>query len=181
MSRETLLLDRAHIDQMMRTLCDELLAQPWAVQGQMPWLIGIAKGGVAVAQELAKALQIALGQAPRVGSLDITFYRDDTWLKGPRAAEGATELPGDLTGERVLLVDDVLFTGRTVRAALNALNDFGRPTWVGLAVLIDRGGRELPIAADAVGHRMAVPARSKLRVACDAGGRLQSVLQIDPE
>ncbi len=176
------LLDRANLDQVMRSLADELLALPWPHDAAtFPWLIGIRTGGLAVAEELAGLLAVALGFTPQVGALDITLYRDDMFLKGPRAAEGETTLPGDLSGRRVVLVDDVLYTGRTVRAALNALVDFGRPRAVALAVLLDRGGRELPIAADAVGHRFSVPAGHKIQVRCDARGRLHSVVQVPTE
>ncbi|MBM4342334.1 MAG: bifunctional pyr operon transcriptional regulator/uracil phosphoribosyltransferase PyrR [Deltaproteobacteria bacterium] len=173
------MLDRTDLDQVLRSLADEVLALPWPHDpATFPWLVGIRSGGVAVAEELAAMLTVALGFAPQVGALDITLYRDDMWLKGPRAAEGQTALPGDLTGRRVVLVDDVLYTGRTVRAALNALVDFGRPRAVALAVLLDRGGRELPIAADAVGHVLAVPPGDKIQVRCDARGRLHSVVQV---
>lgn len=179
MNEQPPLLDRADLDQVMRSLADEVLALPWPHdEASFPWLIGIRTGGVAVAGELAGLLSVALGFAPQVGALDITLYRDDMWLKGPRAAEGHTTLPGDLTGRRVVLVDDVLYTGRTVRAALNALVDFGRPRAVALAVLLDRGGRELPIAADAVGHTIMVPGGHKIQVRCDLRGRLHSVVQV---
>lgn len=182
MTQATLLLDRAHLDQVMRNLTDEILALPWAQPGgDFPWFIGIRRGGVAVAHELARLVGVTLGTAPEVGALDISMYRDDMWLKGPRIAEGQTELPGDLTGRRVMLVDDVLYTGRTVRAALNALGDFGRPQSVGLAVLLDRGGRELPIAPDAIGYRLDVPPDCKVQVRCDSAGRLHSVVQVHNE
>ena len=88
-----------------------------------------------------------------VGTLDVAFYRDDVGIR-PVLPEAATEMPGDLTGVTVVLVDDVLFTGRTVRAALNALVDFGRAKCVQLAVMVDRGHRELPIRADYVGKNL---------------------------
>jgi pyrimidine operon attenuation protein / uracil phosphoribosyltransferase len=90
------------------------------------------------------------------GSLDITLYRDDLQTVGPRPVVGATELPVDIDGKQVVIVDDVLYTGRTVRAALDELADFGRPRRILLAVLIDRGGQELPIRADVVGKAVTV-------------------------
>ncbi len=179
MSEPSVLLDRAHLEQVLCHLAEEVLAQPWACDpDDLPLLVGIREGGVVVAEELARILSLSLGKKPTVGALDITFYRDDTWLKGPRMTGGHTDLPADLTGQRLLLVDDVLFTGRTVRAALNALVDFGRPRAVLLAALIDRGGRELPIQADVVGLRVDVPAGHTLEVMCDDKGQLRAVLQV---
>lgn len=178
-TQPVVLLDRAHLEQVLRHLADDILAQPWAQDlAEFPLLVGIREGGVVVAQELARIIGLSTGMTPRLGALDITFYRDDTWLKGPRMTQGHTDLPEDLTGVRILLVDDVLFTGRTVRAALNALVDFGRPKAVLLAVLLDRGGRELPIAADAVGHRLEVAADLKLEVQSDEHGHLKAVVQV---
>jgi pyrimidine operon attenuation protein/uracil phosphoribosyltransferase len=98
------------------------------------------------------------------GALDITLYRDDLQTVGPRPVVGKTELPWTLDGRHVVIVDDVLYTGRTVRAALDELTDFGRPSRIALAVLIDRGGRELPIHADFVGKKVEVPAHSRVDV-----------------
>jgi len=98
------------------------------------------------------------------GSLDITLYRDDLQTVGPRPVVGPTKLPWDLNGKRVVIVDDVLHTGRTVRAALDELADFGRPARIALAVLVDRGGRELPIHADIVGKRIDVVASDRVDV-----------------
>jgi pyrimidine operon attenuation protein / uracil phosphoribosyltransferase len=98
------------------------------------------------------------------GALDITLYRDDLQTVGPRPLVGATELPVDIDGMQVVIVDDVLYTGRTVRAALDELADFGRPARILLAVLIDRGGQELPIRADVIGKTVAVPAGSQVDV-----------------
>jgi pyrimidine operon attenuation protein/uracil phosphoribosyltransferase len=102
-------------------------------------------------------------KVPR-GSLDITLYRDDLQTVGPRPVVGPTKLPWDLNGKRVLIVDDVLHTGRTVRAALDELADFGRPSRIALAVLVDRGGRELPIHADIVGKRVDVAPTDRVDV-----------------
>ena len=118
-------------------------------------LIGLQTGGVPLAHKLGAELQRIEGadQQPPIGTLDATFYRDDIGLR-PLVPAAVTEIPFDLTGRTVVLIDDVLFTGRTVRAALNALNDYGRPKAVQLAVMVDRGHRELPIRPDYVGKNL---------------------------
>ena len=117
-------------------------------------LVGIQRRGVDLARRLAHAIKEAHGAEPPLGALDITLYRDDLETVGPRPVIGETHLPHDLDGKVAVIVDDVLFTGRTVRAAMDEIADFGRPARIGLAVLIDRGGRELPIQADVVGKRL---------------------------
>jgi pyrimidine operon attenuation protein/uracil phosphoribosyltransferase len=114
-------------------------------------LIGIQRRGVELAERLARLIEAEEGVAVPRGALDITLYRDDLESVGPRPVVGETRLPVDLTGRHAVIVDDVLYTGRTVRAALDELADFGRPKRISLCVLIDRGGRELPIRADIVG------------------------------
>lgn len=114
-------------------------------------LIGIQRRGVELAERLARLVEPLLGEPVSTGALDITLYRDDLESIGPRPLVGETRIPESLDGKCVVIVDDVLYTGRTVRAALDELADFGRPARVGLCVLIDRGGRELPIQADIVG------------------------------
>jgi pyrimidine operon attenuation protein/uracil phosphoribosyltransferase len=116
-------------------------------------LIGLQTGGVPLAGRLAQTLQQIEGATVPVGSLDVAFYRDDIGLR-PVLPEAVTDIPFDLTGRAVVLVDDVLFTGRTVRAALDAVNDYGRPHSVQLAVMVDRGHRELPIRPDYVGKNL---------------------------
>ena len=117
-------------------------------------LVGVRRRGVPLAQRIAAALLDAEGIQVPVGSLDITLYRDDLALRGPAPVVHGTSLPVDVTGRVIVLVDDVLYTGRTVRAALDALSDFGRPERIQLAVLVDRGHRELPIRADFVGKNV---------------------------
>ena len=116
-------------------------------------IIGLQTGGVDLANRMAKVLQRTEGDDVKVGTLDVAFYRDDVGMR-PVLPQATTEMPVDLTGFTVVLVDDVLFTGRTVRAALNALVDFGRARCVQLAVMVDRGHRELPIRADYVGKNL---------------------------
>jgi pyrimidine operon attenuation protein/uracil phosphoribosyltransferase len=114
-------------------------------------LVGIQRRGVELAERLARLIEKDEGVVVPRGALDITLYRDDLETVGPRPVVGETRLPGDLTGKHVVIVDDVLYTGRTARAALDELADFGRPQRISLCVLVDRGGRELPIQADVVG------------------------------
>lgn len=116
-------------------------------------LIGLQTGGVQISARLAEAIDSVSGAMPLVGILDVAFYRDDIGLR-PVLPEATTEIPFELTAKTVVLVDDVLFTGRTVRAALNALSDYGRARAVQLAVMVDRGHRELPIRPDYVGKNL---------------------------
>ncbi len=118
-------------------------------------LMGIQRRGVHLADLLANEIERTQGQRPPVGTLDITLYRDDLTTIGPRPVLGETRLPpGGIDDQIVVIVDDVCYTGRTVRAALDELADFGRPARIMLCVLIDRGGRELPIQPDIVGERV---------------------------
>ena len=127
-------------------------------------LLGIPTRGATLARRLAARVEAFEGVRLPTGSLDVTLYRDDLRLRSPRALE-ATELPDEgLDGRRVVLVDDVLFSGRTVRAALDALGDLGRPRAVQLAVLVDRGHRELPIRADYVGKNIPTSLRETVHV-----------------
>lgn len=114
-------------------------------------LIGIRTRGVPLAERLAEKIMLIEKKKPPIGILDITLYRDDLTMISSSPLVRKTEIPFSITGKAVILVDDVLFTGRTVRAAMDALIDFGRPKKIQLAVLIDRGHRELPIQADFVG------------------------------
>ncbi len=118
-------------------------------------VVGIQRRGAELATRLVPMLEQGLERPVERGTLDITLYRDDLQAVGPRPVVHQTELPPTLDGRTVVIVDDVLFTGRTVRAALDEIADFGRPARVLLAVLVDRGGRELPIAADVTGLQVA--------------------------
>jgi pyrimidine operon attenuation protein/uracil phosphoribosyltransferase len=116
-------------------------------------VVGLQTGGVPFAQEIAQALGKIDGQEPPHGTLDVAFHRDDIGLR-PVLPSAVSEIPFDLTGRVIVLVDDVLFTGRTIRAALDVLHSYGRPRAVQLAVMIDRGHRELPIRPDYVGKNL---------------------------
>ena len=129
-------------------------------------LLGVPTRGVHLAQRLAERMERFEGGAIPVGSLDITMHRDDLRLRPARAIE-PTKLPqGGIDGRCVVLVDDVLFSGRTIRAALDALGDLGRPRAVQLAILVDRGHRELPIRADYVGKNLPTSLRETVQVLC---------------
>ncbi len=128
-------------------------------------LVGIQRRGVELSERLAHLIeQSAGGSIPR-GKLDITLYRDDLQAIGPRPIVAETKLPPDLDGQTVVIVDDVLYTGRTVRAALDEFADFGRPRRFLLCVLVDRGGRELPIQADIVGRKVTAGPAERVDVA----------------
>jgi len=135
-------------------------------------LVGIASGGAWIAERL----QADLGRADAVAVISSSMHRDDFAQRG-LASSVQTHIPFDVNGASVLLVDDVLYTGRTVRAVINELFDHGRPARVALAVLVDRGGRELPVAADLCAVRLALPAEQSLDLARDAAGGLRFVLE----
>ena len=128
-------------------------------------LVGLQRGGVWIADALAQVLA-GIGSPVPVGSLDVSFHRDDVGLR-PIVPGHVTSIPGSLEGSTVVLVDDVLFTGRTVRAALEALNDYGRPRAVQLAVIVDRGHRQLPIRPDYVGKNLPTSGDEDVRVSAD--------------
>ena len=133
-------------------------------------LIGIRRGGVPLAAKLAEHIaELEHLQVP-VGAVDIALYRDDAGSALPKPQIGRSEIPFEVEGRRIVLVDDVLYTGRTTRAALDALLDYGRPKKIELAVLIDRGGRELPIQPDFVVRITDVPATDRVDVLFDATG-----------
>lgn len=146
------ILDSDHVRRILRRLATEI------AEGLDPGdplaLVGIRTGGVPIARVLADLLEALGVPRPLLGALDITLYRDDLYSGLEKPSLGPTALPFKLSGTRVLLVDDVLFTGRTVRAAMDELHDYGRPRWIKLVVLVDRGHRELPIHADWVGRRI---------------------------
>jgi len=144
------ILDAAGVRRCLRRLASEIIDE-WDPEVPLA-LVGIRSGGVPLAERLADLVEEAEGRRPEVGAIDITLYRDDLYTGLESPTFGPTELPFDLQGCGVVLVDDVLFTGRTVRAALGVLHDYGRPRCIKLAVLVDRGHRELPIQADFTGR-----------------------------
>jgi pyrimidine operon attenuation protein/uracil phosphoribosyltransferase len=136
--------------------------------------VGIYSGGAWIAERLAARIP---GKHP-LGFIDVSYYRDDYALSGLKANAKRTALPFDVAGSTIVLIDDVLYTGRSVRAAINELFDFGRPERIELAVLVDRGGRELPIEATYVGARVAVARDLSVVVSRDPGGTLS--LGVEP-
>jgi len=139
-------------------------------------LIGIHTGGVWLAERLHRELQVALPLA----TLDVNFYRDDFEQRGLRPQVRPSTIPFEVDGRDLVLVDDVLYTGRTIRAAMNELFDYGRPASIRLAALVDRGGRELPIAPQFVGARLEVAAGSNIVLQRAADGRLSLELDDKP-
>nr|WP_320132489.1 bifunctional pyr operon transcriptional regulator/uracil phosphoribosyltransferase PyrR [uncultured Holophaga sp.] len=156
------LLDAARVEAHLQRLCREIAAAFGADESLA--LVGIRSRGLPLAERLAGQLSSILGQEVPVGVLDITLYRDDLAEKAGVPLVRPTEIPFSLKGRTVVLVDDVLFSGRTIRAALDALLDHGRPKRVWLAVLVDRGGRELPIQADFLGLKLDVAEGQRVSV-----------------
>lgn len=152
MKKRKVVMDAEGIERSLTRVAYQILEKNKGVEDLV--LVGIQKGGVLLAERLAKKISQIEGVPIPVGKLDITLYRDDIMKSGKAREIGKTDIPFSLTGKKVVLVDDVLFTGRTIRAAMDALMDFGRPTLIQLAVLIDRGHRELPIRADFVGKNL---------------------------
>jgi len=158
---KAVVLESSDIARAMKRMAHEILERNHGADGLV--LAGIRRRGVPLAERLGDEIERIEGVRPPVGALDVSFYRDDIKIRQP-ADVGQTTLPFDVTGKIVVLVDDVLYTGRTVRAAIEALVDFGRPRAVQLAVLIDRGHRELPIRADYIGKNLPTSHREAVEV-----------------
>jgi pyrimidine operon attenuation protein/uracil phosphoribosyltransferase len=152
--------DRA-LARTLARMATEIIERAHGTEGLV--LVGIQRRGVELAARLRSLIAQSEGVQVSLGKLDITLYRDDLQTIGPRPVVGETKLP-NLDGKTVVIVDDVLYTGRTVRAALDECADFGRPRRILLCVLIDRGGRELPIQADIVGTTVSTGARDRVDV-----------------
>ncbi len=155
------ILDSDAVHRTLRRLAHEIVEATQGVDRLV--LVGIESGGAVIARRLADEIEQFEGQRPVLGTLDITLHRDDLNHRGFASTPRPTQLP-DIDGRVVVLVDDVLFTGRTVRAAMDALNDYGRPRAIRLAVLVDRGHRELPIRADMVGKNIPTSRVDDVRV-----------------
>lgn len=154
-------------------LLAKLIEQMRPAAGPDLALVGIHTGGVWLAERLHEALGLKIP----LGSIDVSFYRDDFGSRGLRPGAKSSSLSFDVDGANIVIVDDVLYTGRTIRAAVNELFDYGRPGQVELAVLVDRGGRELPICARYCAHVLAVPPQRELVLAKSAEGRLSLALK----
>ena len=161
MSEPIVILSTTALERALKRMAHEIAERNESAKDLV--LVGVQRGGVFLAGRLGLLLKDIIGQVVPTGSLDVSMHRDDI---GTHAAPNVypTVIPFDVTGKTVVLVDDVLFSGRTTRAALDALNDFGRPRRVQLAVLIDRGHRELPIKADFVGKNAPTSLRERINV-----------------
>ncbi len=150
------------VERTLRRMADEIIELNDGTENLV--IVGIQRRGVQLARRIVALIKESHGATVIEGSLDITLYRDDLQTVGPRPVVGPTDLPRGVDGRNVVIVDDVLYTGRTVRAALDELADFGRPARISLAVLIDRGGRELPIQPDVVGKEIQVEPADRVDV-----------------
>ena len=152
--RQSTVLDARAMDRTIRRMADEIVELNDGTDDLI--IVGIQRRGVQLAARIVSSIREREEADIPTGALDITLYRDDLQTVGPRPVVGPTDLPWAIDDKHVVIVDDVLYTGRTVRAALDELADFGRPKRIALAVLIDRGGRELPIQPDVVGKPVKV-------------------------
>lgn len=174
------ILDANGIRRSLTRIAHEILEKNKGVENLI--LVGIRRRGVPLAERLSRLIQEIEGKTVRVGKLDITLYRDDLTALGDQPVVHGTEIPWDIVGKRIVLVDDVLYTGRTVRAAMDALVDLGRPQYIQLAVLIDRGHRELPIRADFVGKNVPTSRRELIHVKLvEIDGEDEVVIMENPE
>lgn len=162
-SKPVQIMDEASVQRALARIAREILERNGGPDGLV--LVGIRRRGDLLARLLRDEIRTADGHDIPLGALDITLYRDDLATVGPRPLVGETQLPpGGIDGVTVVLVDDVLYTGRTVRAALNELADYGRPARIVLCVLADRGGREIPIQADIVGRHVETIGNQRVEV-----------------
>ena len=162
------LLDKKDIDRILARMAHEILEKNKGTKELC--LVGIQRGGVHLAKRLAGKIKEIEGKEIPVGSLDIAFYRDDLSIRTKQPAVRRTEVPCEITDMKVVLVDDVLFTGRSIRAAMDALMDMGRPSCIQLAVLIDRGHRELPVKADFAGKNIPTAIDENVEVSLEEDG-----------
>jgi pyrimidine operon attenuation protein / uracil phosphoribosyltransferase len=174
-------MNAAEIERLVRRIGEDVAARArTAGAAQDLAIVGIRRGGVFLAQRLRRQLARTLGAEPPLGTLDIALYRDDLAEQGAAPVIGPTDIRFPIQGKTIVLVDDVLYTGRTVRAALDELVDFGRPRRVWLAVLVDRGGRELPIAADFTGARLECAGGEDVQVQLVEGGAPEDAVIVKP-
>ena len=174
---QTVLLDAAGINRALTRIAHEILEHNQGVNNLA--LIGIHSGGDVLSKELAERISRIENVEVRCGSIDIGMYRDDLSSRGT-VQIGPTDIPFSLDDLSIVLVDDVLFTGRTIRAAMDALMDFGRPRAIQLAVLVDRGHRELPIRADFVGRNVPTALEEKVDVSFDDNNNATEVRLLKP-
>jgi len=177
MKEKTKILDKENISRILTRMAHEILEKNKGT-GEL-CIIGIRTHGAFLASRLGTRIKVIENKEVPVGVLDITLYRDDLTLISSQPVVHKTEIDFDITGRHVILVDDVLCTGRTVRAALDALIDFGRPTTIQLAVLIDRGHRELPIRPDYVGKNIPTSQQETIEVRMEESEGIDEVVIIE--
>ncbi len=169
------ILTASAVDRTLKRMADQIVELNEGTDDLV--IVGIQRRGVQLASLLCALIEKNENASILQGSLDITLYRDDLQTIGPRPVVGPTKIPWEIDGKNVVIVDDVLYTGRTVRAALDEIADFGRPARIALAVLIDRGGRELPIQPDVVGKKVTVGPEERVDVLVnDLDGRSAVVI-----
>ena len=174
MSKE--LLDKTDIDRAITRMAHEIIEKNRGITSLC--LVGIQRGGVHIAKRLSNVLETIEGSKIPVGTLDITLYRDDINVRKEQPIVRRTQVDCDIDNKKVVLVDDVLFTGRSIRAAMDAIMDLGRPSAIQLAVLVDRGHRELPIKADFVGKNIPTSINETVKVLLEEeGGEDRVVLE----
>ncbi len=171
------IMDARAVDESLQRMAKEIVAQH-GVEDLA--LVGIRTRGVPLARRLAARIQATVATERPVGTLEINLYRDDLSTMADHPVLRKTEIPFKVEGRKVILVDDVLFTGRTVRAALDGIVDLGRPAFIRLAVLVDRGHRELPVAADIVGRVVDTAADQEVRVHLEEVDGQDEVLLVYP-
>jgi pyrimidine operon attenuation protein/uracil phosphoribosyltransferase len=175
LKEKTKILDKEAIDRALERMAHEIIEKTKTIEDIA--IIGIKTRGAYLAGRLAAKIEKLSGSKIPVGALDITLYRDDLTEASSQPVVHATEIDFDIEGKKIILVDDVLYTGRTIRCALDALIDFGRPGQIQLAVLIDRGHRELPIRADYVGKNVPTSPRETVEVRLsESDGKDEAVL-----
>lgn len=177
MKEKALILDKAGIDRALTRIAHEILEKNKGAKDLA--LIGIQRGGVHLANRLADKIKGIEGVTAPVGSLDITMYRDDLATRTSQPVPKTTEITFDVQGKELILVDDVFFTGRTIRAALNSIMDYGRPQRIQLAVLVDRGHRELPIRADFIGKNLPTSSQEQVEVMLAEDGVDEKVVIVE--
>jgi pyrimidine operon attenuation protein/uracil phosphoribosyltransferase len=169
------IFDKEAIERILTRIAHEILERNKGIKDLV--IIGIRSGGVALGKRLCKKIYEIEGVKIQMGIMDITLYRDDLNRMISQPVVRATEIPFSVDDKKIILVDDVLYTGRTIRAAMDAIMDFGRPRLIQLAVLIDRGHRELPIRADYVGKNLPTSKRESVKLVFDGDNISEVIIQ----
>lgn len=173
----TVIMDARSMDRALVRIAHEIVEETGGVEDVA--IVGIQRRGVQLAEKIVEEIERHEGSTPAKGMMDITLYRDDLQAIGDQAVVQKTEMPFKVEGKTIVLVDDVLYTGRTIRAALNEIMDFGRPKRVLLAVLIDRGHREIPIRAEFVGKNVPTSHNQQIKVKVEELDGAREVLLVE--